>query len=410
VKILYFNYLWDIYGASLGSAIKPIELFAEMRGLGHEVEMIWFKDQPGGPAPGTFKASARNFLKRHLAFLAHDPKLFLENLIFARREAEAVEKFKPDIIIARLDLYLFSAVRTARKYHLPVLIEADSPPVYEAVHFQPQYWRIPFIPRLIEGWVLRNADFNVMQSMELQHYFVHRHRLRQERTDVVSNGADIHKFVPDLKDAALLARLGWQEGPILGFIGSMSVWHGIENLLRIIDTVLSHYPAAKFLLVGSGGGHEASIRRFIQQRRLTRQVILTGYVPHAQIPAYIQLMDVVLAPYPNLPFFYYSPVKVFEYMAAGKAVVTTRIGQLKCIIRDGWDGILCPPGDFNAFIAAISGLLEDTDMAKQMGLNARQTISTKHTWRHKASAYEAICARLIEEYQQKNGHAHTSDT
>ena len=97
-------------------------------------------------------------------------------------------------------------------------------------------------------------------------------------------------------------------------------------------------------------------------------------------------------------------------MEAVKAVVTTRIGQLTRIIRDGWDGILCPPGDFNAFIAAISGLLEDTDMAVQMGLNARQTISEKHTWRHKAKAYEAICAKLITEHRSKNSDENTSGT
>ncbi|HNS74377.1 MAG TPA: hypothetical protein PKI81_13275, partial [bacterium] len=71
MRILYFNYLYDIYGASLGSAIKPMELFATMRRLGHEVEMVWFKDQPGGPPAGTLKRSARDFLKRNFAFLVH---------------------------------------------------------------------------------------------------------------------------------------------------------------------------------------------------------------------------------------------------------------------------------------------------------------------------------------------------
>lgn len=396
MRILYFNYLYDIYGASLGSAIKPMELFAALRKIGHEVEMVWFKDQPGHLPPGTLKASARDFLKRHLAFLVHDAKLFLENWKFKKIEAAHVESFKPDLIIARLDLYLFSAIKTARKYHLPVIIEADSPPLYEALHFQRQYWRIPVIPRLIERWVLRQADFVIMQSKELQRYFTDMHGLDAEKTAVVCNGADIEKFQPQIRDEFLAARYGLGDGAVLGFVGSMSVWHGIDNLLRIIATIVRKYPNCRFLLVGSGGGQDGQVDRYLQERGLSDHVILTGYVPHEKIPAFVQLMDVVLAPYPNLPFFYYSPVKVFEYMAAGKAVVTTRIGQLARIIRDGWDGVLCPPGDFDALISAISGLLEDSGIAAAMGENARATIAQKHTWIHKAQAYEKICQQVCK--------------
>ncbi len=397
MRIVYFNYLYDIYGASLGSAIKPMELFKAMRAAGHEVKMVWFKDQPGHLPPGTLKASARDFLKRHLAFLVHDLKLFVENWKFRKIEAGHVESFKPDLIIARLDLYLFSAIKTARKYNLPVIIEADSPPLYEALHFQKQYWRIPVIPRWIERWVLHHADFVVMQSRELQRYFTNLHGLDPERTAVISNGADIEKFQPQIRDEFLAARYGLGDGPVLGFVGSMSVWHGIDNLLRIIATVVQKYPNCHFLLVGSGGGQEPHIRHYLEQRGLGDRVVLTGYVPHEKIPAFVQLMDVVLAPYPNLPFFYYSPVKVFEYMAAGKAVVTTRIGQLARIIRDGWDGVLCPAGDFDALISAISGLLEDAEIAATMGENARQTIAQQHTWGHKAQAYEKICLQVCRE-------------
>ncbi|HPR87835.1 MAG TPA: glycosyltransferase family 4 protein [bacterium] len=399
MRILYFNYLYDIYGASLGSAIKPMELFAALRKMGHDVELVWFKDQPGGPPAGTLKRSLRDFFKRHLAFLVHDLKLLLENRKFARIEAAKVAAFKPDILMARLDLYLYSAIKTARKFDLPVIIEADSPPLYEALHFQRQYWRIPAIPRLIERWVLRHADFSVMQSRELQRWFLDQHKLDPERTAVVCNGADADKFSPQPAARALADRFGLNGGPVLGFIGSMSAWHGIDNLLRIVQAIVAKYPQTRFLLVGSGGGQEKPIRRYLEKHGLTRHVIQTGYVAHAEIPDYLQLMDVVLAPYPNLPFFYYSPVKVFEYMAAGKAVVTTRIGQLARIIRDGWDGVLCPPNDLEAFISAISGLLEDPEIAREMGRHARESIIQQHTWKHKALAYEKICQQVIDAHR-----------
>ena len=397
MRILYFNYLWDIRGASLGSAIKPMELFAAMEKLGHTVKICWMKDQPQANGAFTAKRRVREVLKKALSRYVHDPKLLFENLRFRRREERLVRDFQPDLIVARLDLYLFSAIKTARKFGLPIIIEADSPPVYEAVHFQKQYWRIDSIPQRIEGWVLRQADFAVMQSRELQRYFIETHELDAERTAVVTNGADVAKFSTHARYELLIRKYGLADRPVLGFVGSMSVWHGMENLRKIIGAIVEKYPRAKFLLVGSGGGLESEIRQFIATKRLQENVILTGYVPYEEIPKYISLMDVVLAPYPNLEFFYYSPVKLFEYMAAAKPVVTTRIGQIAEVVTHNQNGLLCPPDDFDRIISAIELLLETPNERKRIGENARQTIIERHTWMHKAREWERICKRVLGE-------------
>ncbi len=397
MRILYFNYLWDIRGASLGSAIKPIELFAAMEKLGHDVKICWLKKQPEDAASGGFKSSARGWLKRHLARFVHDPKLLLENFQFYAKEKALVTEFQPDLIVSRLDLYLFSAIRTARKFQLPVIIEADSPPVYEATRFQEQYCHIAAVPRLIERWVLRQADFVVMQSKALQDYFVRLHGLDPAKTAYVTNGADIAKFAAKEKDKTLMQKYGLDNRPVLGFIGSLSVWHGIENIMRLIQSTIAKFPEVHFLLVGAGGGSEKAIKEFCRVHRLEKNISLTGYVPYDQIPAHLSLMDIVLAPYPKLDFFYYSPVKIFEYMAAGKAVISTDLGQISEIITNGVDGILCPPGDLRAIETAIESLLCDPSLRQTLGENAAKTIADQHTWLHKAKQWEEICVKVLNE-------------
>ena len=148
--------------------------------------------------------------------------------------------------------------------------------------------------------------------------------------------------------------------------------------------------------IGSGGGMEPKIKAFAQKHNLQKNIIQTGYVGHDEIPAHLSVMDIVLAPYPNLKFFYYSPVKIFEYMAAGKAVVSTNIGQIKEIIYNGEDGILCQPDNFDEIVTSIEWLLEHPEKRKRIGASARQTIREHHTWLRKAKEWESICQNVYE--------------
>src|SRR5260370_22136858 len=91
----------------------------------------------------------------------------------------------------------------------------------------------------------------------------------------------------------------------------------------------------------------------VSQRGLCEKVHLSGAVAPHEVPGYLASMDVAAAPYPNLPQFYFSPLKVFEYMAGGLPVVASRIGQLGKLIEPGVNGLLVPPGDASALAPAL---------------------------------------------------------
>lgn len=91
-------------------------------------------------------------------------------------------------------------------------------------------------------------------------------------------------------------------------------------------------------------------------------------------------MDVGVAPYPTFDGFYFSPLKVYEYMAAGLPVVASRVGDLSELIQDGVDGFLVPPGDPAALAAALDRLRSDRGLRTRMGSAARLKVLRSHTW------------------------------
>jgi hypothetical protein len=110
---------------------------------------------------------------------------------------------------------------------------------------------------------------------------------------------------------------------------------------------------------------------------------LTGGVSHTAVPAYIDEMDIAVAPYPPLEKFYFSPLKVLEYMARGKAIVATSQGQIKDLIRHGETGWLVPAGDEASLVRAIRHLAENPGLRSRLGKKAAFEARTRHSWQHR---------------------------
>ncbi len=391
VKICYFNYMEDLYGSSIGSTIKAVELLDHLEKRGFKVFYYWrFGGQPPDPPPqpGWRKMIKRPLLRR----LFFTPKYILLNLMEMFAEARFLRRHRPHVIILRLDLYRFSVVWLAKFFRVPLIIEADSAMSYEWLTFNNKDGNIwPKWLYFFEKLCLRSASGIFAQSLETRDYLVHLHGLKPGDVTVITNAARILPNDPEHNNRKR-EELGIPgDGLVCGFLGSLHFWHGTDRLFQLMDRLLSKKNRVWFLIVGAGGPYAEQFKQRCAAKPWSSRVLFSGYVEHNHAYEYINLFDVALAPYALDGLFYYSPVKMFEYMAQGKPVVTTRVGQVGRIIRHGENGFFFQPDDPDDLFEMTLQLLSDSALRSFVGRNARRTILEGHTWDYKAAQLADLC-------------------
>jgi glycosyltransferase involved in cell wall biosynthesis len=179
---------------------------------------------------------------------------------------------------------------------------------------------------------------------------------------------------------------------VVGWIGSCSM-SGIESLIQAAQHILR---TRTMLSMVGGGKNQEFFARHLQNGPYAARVILPGTVPHDQVARYLSCMDVVLAPYPKLDFWYASSMKIFEYMAAGKAVLATAVGQVVEIIEDGVNGYLFDPDRGNELREKILALVDSPEARRRVGEQARRDIEQKWNWHNIAQQMIEIFENVLE--------------
>ena len=185
------------------------------------------------------------------------------------------------------------------------------------------------------------------------------------RVHVVPNGVDPDRFRP--------RTIPPRRTFTVGFVGSLKPWHGVDLLVEALCRMDSD---ARLLIVGDGPELQ-TLHRAAQP--LGARAVFTGALLPAAVPAALAQMDVTVAPYPRAEA-YFSPLKVFEYMAAGTAVVASAVGQLPSVIEHERTGLLVPPGEMEALVAAIVALRDQPALRRAYGAQARRVVCERHTW------------------------------
>jgi len=152
----------------------------------------------------------------------------------------------------------------------------------------------------------------------------------------------------------------------------------------------------RFLIVGSGSLH-VEVEKRLEAEVAAGRVIFTGAVGHDRVPALLDACDILVAPHVPLADgseFFGSPTKIFEYMAMGKGIVASRLGQIGEVLVDGETALLVEPGDVQELRAAMVRLINEKGLREELGSKARETAKREHTWTHNAQrvldAYESL--------------------
>jgi glycosyltransferase involved in cell wall biosynthesis len=283
----------------------------------------------------------------------------------------------PDVILERASLFGTAGSLVAAELDIPHLLELNAPLAAE----QGAYRRgaLGELAGLAERWALSRADAVLTVSAPLAEHAM-RAGARAERVHVLPNGVDTKVFRPDARDAMLRRRLGLGAGPLIGFVGGLRPWHGIDALPELLERLAARHRSIQLVVVGDGP-LAGWLRGELDRRGLSDRAVLVGAVPHEDVAAVMRELDVAIAPYPQPEHdFYFSPLKLFEYMACGAPVVASRIGQIADVVRDGENGLLVTPGDADELAAACDRLLLDPELARRLGAAAADDIRRFYTW------------------------------
>ena len=227
------------------------------------------------------------------------------------------------------------------------------------------------------------------------------------RISVVPNAADPDLFCPPLAPSEIRDRLGWQQNFVIGFVGSMKDWHGLPSLMEALRQLRDPF---RLLLVGDGPQLD-SLRSRARADGLEELVCFAGSVGHDEVAAWIAAMDVAVAPYAESAGQYFSPVKLFEYMAMARPVLAARLPQNDRVIEEGKTGWLYTSGDISELVRRIRWIADHPQIASQVGSAGRQRVLAAHTWAHNAdrvlSTFDSLLARPRKLAVDRNHHLAT---
>ncbi|MGF1541038.1 MAG: glycosyltransferase family 4 protein [Pleurocapsa sp.] len=274
-----------------------------------------------------------------------------------------------DFIYERYSLWSYSAMEYARKMGIPGILEVNAPLILEQEKHRGLVDKAA--AEAIARRVFEAASTIIAVSREVKEY-VSQYVRDAETIKVIPNGVNPQRFKLNLpvKNTKQFT---------VGFVGSLKPWHGLPVLIEAFAAFHQQHPQARLLIVGDGKERDR-LTQMIAEKNLAPAVHFTGAVSPEAVPYWLSQMDVAVAPYPHSDDFYFSPLKVYEYMAAGLPVIASHIGQIPEVIEDRVNGLLIPPGDEAALANALEYLWRSPLLRRRLGDSARSKILQHHTW------------------------------
>lgn len=376
-------------GAMVGGSTSHIAgMVGGLAELGHRVRFIANDVLPGIDAsvtPVEVIASSPRFGTQRALFEVWNAFVFAAGAFGRARRARA------DVLYQRYSRFNWTGALLALLLRKPFFLEFNGSEVWVAENWDPVGQR--GLLAAVERLNLLAAD-RVFVVSEVLGRDCERAGVDRSRVVVNPNGVDPDRFRPHAGGDAVRARLGLEGRTVAGFVGTFGPWHGVVALAEAIARLAREAgPDVVFLLVGDGD-QRPRVERILEESGARDRVIFTGRVAHDEVPAYLDACDILLSPHVEMPDgsdFFGSPTKLFEYMAMGKAVAASRLGQIEDVIEDGVTGLLLPPGDVEALAGAIGRLASDADLRARLGIAAREAVVREYTWLRNAE-------RVIESF------------
>jgi Glycosyltransferase len=385
-----------------GASIHVREMIVAWRKAGHAVCVISPAMEPGKDDACLPVPAAAHHLQAFAELegldqffgmktrIRQELRNWLYNLTLYKAALPYLQSRQVDCIYERYALFSYAGIRLARTCGVPHILEVNAPLAYEQEKMRGL--EMKELAREAERRIMRDTDAVVVVSRHLQD-FVASCGVPKSHIHVVPNAVDPQRFAAADNGEAVRTQLQLDGKRVIGFVGSLKPWHGTETLLKAFQALHATVPQTHLLIVGDGPGREA-LEEYARVSDLGNAVTFTGNVSYDDIPYHIATMDITVAPYTPSENFYYSPIKIFEYMVMGKPVVAGRIGQVEEIITDGETGMLFEPGNIAQLTAALAQLTADVPRCHSLGARARAWVQQERTWDNNARRVIEIAREL----------------
>lgn len=357
-----------------GQFVHLTELVRALRAAGHEVLVV-------GPhlTEASRLGEGSGFvgrLKRALPGALYEVLEFAYSVVALWRLARAARAFRPDALYERYNLHLHAGRFVARALGVPLLLEVNSPLSVERA----QYGGLSL--QRFAAWsdrrAWRGSDY-VLPVTDALAAYVRAAGVPDERIVVIPNGVDLALYPAEATRDAAKARLGLEGRIVLGFVGFVRDWHGLP---QVIDFVAARPDLPLHLLIVGDGPDRARLQAQIAALGIGERARITGYVPREEVPGYITAFDVALQPGVN-PWA--SPLKLFEYLAAGCAVIAPNAPNIREVLTHDRDALLFDPDDADQLVERLRLLCADAALRARLGRAARAlAVEHPYTWARNA--------------------------
>ncbi len=354
-----------------GQSVHVEELVAAFRAEGHEVLVVGpgFYEQSGFGGESSTVARIRRLLPgaaQEMAELAY-------NALAYRSLAAACRTFKPDLIYERYNLLYLAGTWLARRTGLPLFLEVNSPLAAERARHGGL--RLQALAHRLERYTWRAAT-RVLPVTGVLADTVAAAGVPRGRITVMHNGVVLDRCIDTPPPGATPL--------VLGFVGFVRDWHGMDHLIR----AMAADPSPVTLTIVGDGPVRLELEALGQQLGIADRLRFTGVIPHDQVPQAVAGFDIALLP---KAVDYASPLKIFDYMAAARPIVAPDQPNIREILTHGVNALLFPPNDSAAMWDAVHRLANDPALRTRLGQAARAELEgSDYTWAGNARRIAAL--------------------
>ena len=388
MKILYHHRTL----AKDGMDVHIQELTSAFRQHGHELDIVGPQMAQATNATSISDAKGPSLVNRLRKAAPAAAEELLETLYSKwaeRRLNAAFARLQPDIIYERYNLYLFAGGALRKRTGAPLVMEVNAPLAHErALHGR---LALKEFAHNCEAKIWKQADLVLPVSDALADH-VRRAGVPDDRIMIIPNGVNPTRFNTSINGAPVRGKLGLENKIVLGFTGFFREWHALDKIIRALPEIRKTTDA-HFLIVGEGP-IRAELEDLARDLGVSENVTFYGRASRDEIATLIAAFDIALQPAVTP---YASPLKLFEYLALGKAVIAPDQSNIRELVTHGEDAYLFAPDDETAIARALIDLSANTELRRRLGVNAAALIEKRgFLWSENARRIEEAAKGLLQ--------------